>query len=139
MTATELFTELQAAGVSLWFEGDVLRYRAPHGVITPERKAVLAAQKPKLLARLHHEVRWRVEAMRDQVPERGQIPFLVARSPVPGSPVQSQPPQAKADGPSRCLSCGKVVCLRGARCELCIAAVNQVLAEARAAACGRSP
>ncbi len=136
MTATELFTELQAAGVSLWFEGDTLRYRAPHGVITPERKAALAAHKPRLLARLHHEVRWRVEAMREQLPEHGQVPFLVARSPLLGPPVQSQ---AKADGPSRCLSCGKVVSLRGARCELCIAAVHQVLAEARAAACGRSP
>ena len=64
-------------------------------------------------------IAWRVDAMRDQVPESGCIPFLVARPGVPS-----------ADG--RCWSCGDPLATRQRyRCRLCVAAVEKTLVEAR--------
>ena len=51
MTLAEVLDQAQAAGVTLWAEGDTLRYRGPHDAITkllPELKA----HKPAILAAL---------------------------------------------------------------------------------------
>ncbi len=136
MTAIQVMAELQAAGVCLWLDGAVVRYRAPQGVMTNERKAALVGHKAELLDHMRREVRWRIEAMGAQVPQHGAILLLVAR-PVPGLP-----PEAPADAaaPGRCLSCGEPALEGGARCGLCIAAVNQVLRDARTAReIGRRP
>jgi len=62
------------------------------------------------------DVRWRVEAMRPQVPAVGAVPFLKVR---PG-----------AGGAGRCLSCGDPAAV-GSRCRPCIEATNRVIAEVR--------
>ncbi|SDL60726.1 non-ribosomal peptide synthetase [Nonomuraea jiangxiensis] len=49
MTAGQLITELAREGVHLWEESGRLRFRAPQGVLTDERRALLAAHKDDLL------------------------------------------------------------------------------------------
>ena len=60
MNVTELITDLQQRGVHLWVDGDQLRFRAPRGVLTAERREQLAAHKPAViehLARDHAAIR----------------------------------------------------------------------------------
>jgi hypothetical protein len=47
---TPLLGELQALGVSLFLDGDRLRYRARKGVMTPQLLARLSTRKAELLA-----------------------------------------------------------------------------------------
>ncbi|MBB0242572.1 amino acid adenylation domain-containing protein [Streptomyces alkaliphilus] len=49
MTATELISELKALGVDLWAESGQLRFRAPRGVLTEERRAALREHKATIL------------------------------------------------------------------------------------------
>ncbi|MFG2292838.1 amino acid adenylation domain-containing protein [Streptomyces sp. NPDC048603] len=48
--ATDVLEEFRSAGIRLWREGDRLRFRAPRGVMTDERLAVLRRSKAALLA-----------------------------------------------------------------------------------------
>ena len=50
MTAVRLLEKIEAQGVTLWAEGDALRYRARPGALTPERVAWLRDHKPAILA-----------------------------------------------------------------------------------------
>ncbi|SCK05059.1 pyochelin synthetase [Streptomyces sp. WMMB 714] len=50
MNASELIKEFESAGIRLWREGEGLRFRAPRGVMTDERLAVLRSRKQELLA-----------------------------------------------------------------------------------------
>ncbi|GGL51487.1 non-ribosomal peptide synthetase [Planomonospora parontospora] len=52
MTAGQLIAELAREGVHLWEESGRLRFRAPQGVLTEERRALLAARKDELLEHL---------------------------------------------------------------------------------------
>ncbi|KNC05660.1 hypothetical protein AC790_21780 [Pantoea sp. RIT-PI-b] len=52
MNSSTLISELKAAGIVLWCEGDTLRYRAPAGAMTPERVSLLKLHKPELIAAL---------------------------------------------------------------------------------------
>ncbi|MEV4899480.1 hypothetical protein AB0K48_60205, partial [Nonomuraea sp. NPDC055795] len=52
MTAGQLIAELAREGVHLWAESGRLRFRAPKGVLTEERRALLAAHKEALLEQL---------------------------------------------------------------------------------------
>jgi pyochelin synthetase len=53
MSATaDLFAELERDGVTLWEDGGRLRYRAPRGLMTEARLALLRDNKDELLARL---------------------------------------------------------------------------------------
>ncbi|MBB5077428.1 non-ribosomal peptide synthetase [Nonomuraea endophytica] len=52
MTAGQLIAELAREGVHLWAESGRLRFRAPKGVLTEERRALLAAHKEELLEQL---------------------------------------------------------------------------------------
>ncbi|WP_336213791.1 non-ribosomal peptide synthetase [Nonomuraea sp. LPB2021202275-12-8] len=52
MTAGQLIDELAREGVHLWEESGRLRFRAPQGVLTDERRALLAANKEELLEHL---------------------------------------------------------------------------------------
>ncbi|MFI6294957.1 amino acid adenylation domain-containing protein [Nonomuraea sp. NPDC050790] len=54
MTAGQLIAELAREGVHLWAESGRLRFRAPKGVLTEERRALLAAHKEELLEQLSH-------------------------------------------------------------------------------------
>src|SRR5919109_2096039 len=49
MTPTDLLNELTRHGVILEPNGDRLRYKAPVGVLTPELKQALSAQKAALV------------------------------------------------------------------------------------------
>ncbi len=49
MNLSTLIQEFKAAGITLWCEGDALRYRAPAGAMTAERIALLRQHKSDLL------------------------------------------------------------------------------------------
>ncbi|MEU7760799.1 amino acid adenylation domain-containing protein [Micromonospora aurantiaca (nom. illeg.)] len=59
--AAAILAELEAAGVRLWAEDARLRFRAPQGVLTEERRARLLAAKPELLAYLAEAESGRIE------------------------------------------------------------------------------
>ena len=50
MTSLELLSYLRSRDVTLWVEGDRLRYSAPSGVITPDLRDELGKHKDELLA-----------------------------------------------------------------------------------------
>lgn len=52
MTAARLLEKIEAQGVTLWAEGDALRYRARPGALTPERQSWLRNHKLTILAAL---------------------------------------------------------------------------------------
>ena len=52
---SELLTELRRRDISLWRDGDNLRFSAPAGALTPELRAELGAHKAELLEQLAHE------------------------------------------------------------------------------------
>ncbi len=118
MTAAELLVDLLARGVRLEVTGDQLRCQADAGVLTPDLAAAIKANKLALLALLREEeaLAWRIDAMREQIPAVGPVPFLVA---VPNV----------ASAPDTCLSCGDPIDLVGyvQRCRLCAAAAVRAL------------
>ena len=52
MTAADIIAELTALGAQLWTESGDLRFRAPRGVLTDDRKARLRAHKAEVIALL---------------------------------------------------------------------------------------
>ncbi|TXC99826.1 non-ribosomal peptide synthetase [Streptomyces sp. ISID311] len=54
-TAAELLDEFIALGVELWNEGGQIRFRAPQGVLTEERRAALREHKEQVVALLDAE------------------------------------------------------------------------------------
>lgn len=52
MRPGQLIAELSRQGVHLWEESGTLRFRAPQGVLTEERRALLSAHKQELLEHL---------------------------------------------------------------------------------------
>ena len=50
--AANLLSELAAVGVSLWVDGDRLRYRTSSGSLSPAHRERLATHKPELMALL---------------------------------------------------------------------------------------
>jgi pyochelin synthetase len=50
--ASQLLASLEAVGVSLWLDNAQLRYRAPKGVMTPQRLAELRAHRDGIIAAL---------------------------------------------------------------------------------------
>lgn len=122
MTPAALLADLQDRGVRLYLAGDELRYKAKAGTMTPDLAAAVQPLKPALIAHLREEeaaVSWRAEAMREQIPAAGPVPFLAAR------------PGIKAN-PDYCLSCADPIELVGyvSRCRLCVAAAGRALAPA---------
>ncbi len=119
MTAAALLADLQTRGVRLYLAGDELRYKAKPGMMTPDLAAAVKPHKPALVALLREEesaIGWRVEAMREQIPERGPVPFLVAVSGIPPSP-------------NTCPSCGEPFTPVGSssRCHRCTVAASRAL------------
>ncbi|WP_437760875.1 MBL fold metallo-hydrolase [Sorangium sp. So ce1389] len=47
--ASELLSDLSQQGVKLWADGDLLRFRAPEGTLTPMHRSMLADFKSELL------------------------------------------------------------------------------------------
>ena len=81
MGPTELLAELTRRGVEITVEGDRLRFR-PQDAVTADLRAELVEHKANLLRLIggeEQEIRWRMQAMRGQVPRTGAIPILLAR------------------------------------------------------------
>jgi hypothetical protein len=69
VTADEVLTTAQRAGIRLFAEGDQLRYRAPKGVLTPELRHALIEHKGTLLITLQESEEERRDTMAaDNVP-----------------------------------------------------------------------
>ncbi len=119
MTAAALLADLQTRGVRLYLAGDELRYKAKPGAMTPDLAAALKPHKPGLITLLREEeagISRRVEAMREQIPAGGPVPFLVAVSGIPPSP-------------NICPSCGEAFTPIGytPRCYRCTVAAQRAL------------
>lgn len=85
MSAAKLIEELRSRGVLIEAAGDRIRVDAPKGAVTPELCEALADRKIEIIALLKSgdgEIAWRTAAMLQQIPNRGPIPFLVARESV---------------------------------------------------------
>ncbi|WP_431981410.1 amino acid adenylation domain-containing protein [Streptomyces qinglanensis] len=78
-SAADLLDELNALGVELWSEDGQIRFRAPQGVLTPERRAALRAHKEQVVALLDAE-----DAARTVTPDPA-----AAHEPFPLTDVQS--------------------------------------------------
>lgn len=52
MTIDELFVNLARSRVTLFLEGDCLRYRAPEGALTDDMRAAIGARRPEIIKRL---------------------------------------------------------------------------------------
>ncbi|KAA2265804.1 amino acid adenylation domain-containing protein [Solihabitans fulvus] len=53
----EVLADLESMGVELWLDGAILRYRAPHGVMTAERLAALRARRQEVIGALEAAAR----------------------------------------------------------------------------------
>jgi len=71
MNPAMLIAELEALGISLWVEDGQLRFRAPSGVLTDERKVTLRAHKDALIAYLEPDTDCFIAAD----PENRHAPF----------------------------------------------------------------
>jgi hypothetical protein len=115
MNTAKLIEELRSRGVLLEAAGDRIRVDAPKGALTPELRLVLTDRKLEIIALLKSgdtEIAWRTAAMLPQIPEKGPLPFLLAREAVE--------PQAGC-----CLSCGDPLNQDDAyRCAPCSRAAN---------------
>jgi hypothetical protein len=70
MNAQEIFAKTKRLKISLWCEGDALKYEAPRGALTEKLRAAIRANKPELLAMLQHG-----NAFADQAePQSAQLP-----------------------------------------------------------------
>ena len=120
--AMDLLTNLRERGLTLVAKEGRLRV-APKTALTPELREALLAYKCEILPLLEAqdpEVRWRVEAMRRQVPAHGPIPFLIA----------CNAPFVRG----ACLSCGDALASdRPYRCQPCVEAAILALRESREA------
>jgi hypothetical protein len=123
--ALHVIEDIRALGIELRADetGEKLLFR-PKSLMSLDLYRRLHEHKQEILAVLvpdDSEVAWRVVAMRPQVPVRGPIPFLVARS-----------SRLAVDAPGRCLSCGDALGEgQKMRCSPCVRAIQLVLDEVR--------
>jgi amino acid adenylation domain-containing protein len=54
-TTTQVLANFRQLRIELWVEGDVLRYQAPKGTITPDLLSELRERKPEIIDLLKHE------------------------------------------------------------------------------------
>ncbi len=119
MSASAILADLRARDVRLSVDGDQLRARFKGRTLDPDLAEAIKTHKPALIALLQEEeaaITWRVEAMQQQIPERGPIAFLVAVSGIPPSP-------------NICPSCGEAFTPIGytPRCHRCTIAASRAL------------
>ena len=107
MTTIRILSQLRRRGVSLWAEGDRLRYRAAPGVVTSELRQELRMRKPEILAILRkaHDAQASNRLPVLPVPLSGDLPLSFAQQRLwfldqlePGSPLYNVP-EAMSIGP----------------------------------------
>jgi hypothetical protein len=121
-TARAVLDEARRRGISLTVDRDGILANYRQGTPTEDLKELVPLFRQELIALLSaedEEVAWRVLVMRGQLPDRGPIPFLLAK------------PEVRAnDAPGCCLSCGEpLTAERRFRCLFCTAAVQRLLEE----------
>ena len=84
MNVAELIDDLESSGIRLWAEADQIRFRAPRGTMTDERRASVRAHRDELLAHLSGAATVRAEpdpaARHDPFPVTDiQAAYLVGR------------------------------------------------------------
>ena len=121
MDGLNLLREARQAGLEVTATGDRLVVQGPRRLEAVAR--TLLAQKPTVLEALvqEHEIAWRIDAMRPQVPRAGAVPLLLARPGI-AFPLGS------------CCSCGDPRPSDGYRCAPCVAAAMNALTAIQAVA-----
>jgi tubulysin polyketide synthase-like protein len=93
LTGAELLEALEGQGVTLWSEGERLRYRGPREVLTPELLGDLRARKSELLDALSTDGEPVITSARE-VFELARARFDTK----PFDPSEHPPPRAEAHG-----------------------------------------
>ncbi|MEU6272942.1 amino acid adenylation domain-containing protein [Streptomyces populi] len=78
MTAADIISELEQAGLHLWEDEGRLRFRGPEGIMTPERRALLSGCREDVL-----------RALRERSPQQVRPDPDAAHEPFPLTEVQS--------------------------------------------------
>lgn len=86
MSVADLQAELAERGCVLWVEGEMLRFRAPDGAITPPLMARLKRNKKELIRVLRQESRGGGRAVHTQQPSFGQQAMWLMHQALPDSP-----------------------------------------------------
>ncbi|SFE62342.1 pyochelin synthetase [Actinopolyspora alba] len=71
MTASDIIAELERAGLHLWEDDGKVRFRGPEGVMTPERRDLIANKRDEVI----HALRERDTRVVDSRPEERFEPF----------------------------------------------------------------
>lgn len=99
MTAASLLDELRALGVCLYLDNEQVGYRAPKGVMTPDRLARVARRKPELAALLADDLtprRWPIDWCEEL---RLESAWLRQKAAAMADPTLRQQARALADEP----------------------------------------
>ena len=78
MTGLELLSTLRDAGITLWAEGDRIRYTAPKGALSPETRDELSRRKAEIL-RLLEEAVLPIQPPLRPVPRDNPLPLSFAQ------------------------------------------------------------
>ncbi|MEN1682090.1 MAG: condensation domain-containing protein, partial [Planctomycetota bacterium] len=95
MSVADLQAELAERGCVLWVEGEMLRFRAPDGAITPPLMARLKRSKKELIRLLREESRGGGRAVHTQQPSFGQQAMWLMHQALPESPAYNVASAAK--------------------------------------------
>jgi len=82
----ELLDELAQRGCKLWVEGEMLRFRAPDGALTPPLMAQLKRRKKELIAQLRDEAQAGGRSVHSQELSFGQQAMWILHESAPKSP-----------------------------------------------------
>lgn len=97
MNLDQLQAELAERGCVLWVEGEMLRFRAPEGALTPPLMAQLRRQKKDLIKRLRRDEQSSGRPIKTQEPSFGQQAMWLMHQGAPESPAYNVASAVKID------------------------------------------